>query len=88
VHCQSVWPWRLIGAMRNPLAILLVGLATISFATGDARAGSVMALMVIAAGGTFEEPDRMSYVHFSHDDVRAALKNEYQKRMDKEQARK
>jgi len=47
-----------------------------------------MALMVIAAGGTLEEPDRMSYVHLSHDDVRAALKNEYQKRMDKEQARK
>ena len=41
------WPWRLLTATRNPLVILLVVLATISFATGDARAGSVMALMVI-----------------------------------------
>ena len=40
-----------------------------------------------AAGAALEELDRMSYVHFSHDDVRAALKNEYQKRMDTEQAR-
>jgi hypothetical protein len=77
--------WRDAQSAGHPAC---VGLATISFATGDARAGSVMALMVIAAGGTLEEPDRMSYVHLSHDDVRAALKNEYQKRMDKEQARK
>ncbi len=41
------WPWRLLTAARNPLVILLLVLATISFATGDARAGSVMALMVI-----------------------------------------
>ncbi len=41
------WPWRLLTATRNPLVILLIVLATISFATGDARAGSVMALMVI-----------------------------------------
>ena len=40
-----------------------------------------------AAGAALEELDRMSYVHFSHNDVRAALKNEYQKRMDTEQAR-
>jgi len=40
------WPWRLLTAARNPLVILLTVLATISFATGDARAGSVMALMV------------------------------------------
>ena len=33
--------------MRNPLVILLIVLATISFATGDARAGTVMTLMVI-----------------------------------------
>ena len=41
------WLWRLLTATRNPLVILLVVLATISFATGDARAGSVMTLMVI-----------------------------------------
>ena len=41
------WPWRLLTAARNPLVILLVVLAVISFATGDARAGSVMSLMVV-----------------------------------------
>ena len=41
------WPWHLLTAMRNPLVILLIVLATISFATGDARAGTVMALMVV-----------------------------------------
>ena len=41
------WLWRLFTAARNPLVILLIVLATISFATGDAAAGSVMALMVI-----------------------------------------
>ncbi len=41
------WPWRLLTATRNPLVILLVVLAGVSFATGDARAGTVMALMVI-----------------------------------------
>ena len=41
------WLCRLLTATRNPLVILLVVLATISFATGDARAGSVMTLMVI-----------------------------------------
>jgi len=41
------WLWRLLTAARNPLVILLVVLATISFATGDARAGTVMTLMVI-----------------------------------------
>src|SRR5476649_1676657 len=40
------WPWRLLTAARNPLVILLVVLATISFSTGDARAGTVMTLMV------------------------------------------
>ncbi len=40
-------PWRLLTAARNPLVILLVVLAAISFATGDARAGSVMSLMVV-----------------------------------------
>ena len=46
-HKHRGWPWRLLTAMRNPLVILLIVLATISFATGDARAGSVMTLMVI-----------------------------------------
>ncbi len=42
------WPWRLFTATRNPLVILLpIVLATLSFATGDARAGSVMTLMVV-----------------------------------------
>jgi Mg2+-importing ATPase len=40
------WPWRLFTATRNPLVILLAVLATISFATGDPRAGIVMTLMV------------------------------------------
>jgi Mg2+-importing ATPase len=40
------WDWRLLTAARNPLVILLGVLATISFATGDVRAGSVMTLMV------------------------------------------
>ena len=40
------WPWRLLTATRNPLVLLLIVLATISFATGDGRAGSVMTLMV------------------------------------------
>ncbi|MFH1108923.1 MAG: cation-transporting P-type ATPase [Planctomycetota bacterium] len=33
-------------AVRNPLVVLLTVLATISFATGDARAGTVMSLMI------------------------------------------
>jgi Mg2+-importing ATPase len=41
------WLRRLLSAIRNPLVILLSALAAISFATGDARAGSVMSLMVI-----------------------------------------
>jgi P-type Mg2+ transporter len=41
------WPWRLLTATRNPLVILLSVLAALSFATGDARAGTVMTLMVI-----------------------------------------
>jgi P-type Mg2+ transporter len=41
------WPWRLMHSLRNPLVILLSVLATISFATGDARAGTVMCLMVV-----------------------------------------
>jgi Mg2+-importing ATPase len=41
------WIHRLFTASRNPLVILLTVLATISYATGDLRAGSVMLLMVI-----------------------------------------
>jgi Mg2+-importing ATPase len=41
------WPWRLLTAMRNPLVILLIVLATISFATNDLNGGTVMTLMVI-----------------------------------------
>jgi CPA1 family monovalent cation:H+ antiporter len=40
-----------------------------------------------ADGAALEELDRMSHMHFSHDDVRARLKNEYEKRMDTEQDR-
>jgi P-type Mg2+ transporter len=41
------WAWRLMISLRNPLVVLLGALAAISFATGDARAGSVMCLMVV-----------------------------------------
>src|SRR5580704_9600149 len=40
------WPVRLLKIVRNPLVILLATLSAISFATGDARAGTVMAVMV------------------------------------------
>jgi len=42
----QVWPVRLLKIMRNPLVILLGALSGISFATGDTRAGTVMAMMV------------------------------------------
>jgi P-type Mg2+ transporter len=38
-------------ALLNPLVVLLALLATISFATGDARAGTVMALMIALSVG-------------------------------------
>ena len=38
-----------------------------------------------AASAALEELDRMSHVHFSRDDVRAQLKDEYKKRIDEEQ---
>ncbi len=38
---------RLLIIIRNPLVILLAALSSISFATGDARAGTVMAGMVV-----------------------------------------
>src|SRR5580693_1739332 len=41
------WLYRLLLAVRNPLVILLTILATVSYATGDVRAGTVMLLMVI-----------------------------------------
>jgi len=44
---QHSWPWRLYTAARNPLVILLTVLAILSYATGDARAATVMGLMVV-----------------------------------------
>jgi Mg2+-importing ATPase len=41
------WFGRLLKIMRNPLVILLGALSAVSFATGDARAGTVMAAMVV-----------------------------------------
>ena len=41
------WLHRLWLAVRNPLVILLTILATVSYATGDVRAGTVMLLMVL-----------------------------------------
>ena len=45
------WPIRLLKILRNPLVVLLAILSSISFATGDARAGSVMAGMVVLGVG-------------------------------------
>ena len=45
------WPIRLLKIVRNPLVILLAVLSAISFATGDARAGAVMAMMVVLSVG-------------------------------------
>ena len=44
---QRGWFMRLVIIIRNPLVILLAALSSISFATGDARAGSVIACMVM-----------------------------------------
>jgi Mg2+-importing ATPase len=41
------WFIRLLKVLRNPLVILLGALSALSFATGDARAGTVMAAMVV-----------------------------------------
>ena len=41
------WFVRLLKIIRNPLVVLLAALSAISFATGDARAGTVMAAMVV-----------------------------------------
>src|ERR1051326_3872528 len=45
------WPVRLLRILRNPLVILLATLSAVSFATGDARAGTVMAMMVVLSAG-------------------------------------
>ena len=45
------WPIRLLKITRNPLVILLTILSAVSFLTGDARAGSVMAIMVALSVG-------------------------------------
>lgn len=44
---ERTWIHRLFTAARNPLVILLTVLATISYVTGDFRAGTIMLLMVI-----------------------------------------
>ena len=41
------WPVRLLKIIRNPLVVLLATLSAVSFATGDPRAGTVMAMMVV-----------------------------------------
>jgi Mg2+-importing ATPase len=44
---QQGWFLRLMKIIRNPLVILLATLSAVSFSTGDARAGTVMAGMVV-----------------------------------------
>ena len=46
-HRPESWAMRLYHALRNPLVVLLATLAAVSFATGDARAATVMILMII-----------------------------------------
>jgi Mg2+-importing ATPase len=46
-HKPEGWHIRLFHALRNPLVILLAALAAVSLATGDLRAATVMALMII-----------------------------------------
>jgi len=48
---EYTWVHRLFAASRNPSVILLTVLATISYATGDLRADTVMLLMVILGLG-------------------------------------
>jgi len=48
---QQGWFLRLLRIVRNPLVVLLVTLSTVSYATGDARAGTVMAMMVALSVG-------------------------------------
>ena len=44
---KQSWLVRVLRIIRNPLVILLTTLSAVSFLTGDARAGSVMALSLI-----------------------------------------
>ena len=44
---QHGWPWRLLRTTCNPLVVLLTALAIVSAATGDLRAATVVALMVV-----------------------------------------
>ena len=44
---QQGWFLRLMKIIRNPLVVLLATLSAVSFSTGDARAGTVMAGMVV-----------------------------------------
>jgi Mg2+-importing ATPase len=46
-HGPPPWPRRLLHTLRNPLVILLAVLAAVSLATGDLRAATVMALMIV-----------------------------------------
>jgi Mg2+-importing ATPase len=46
-HRPESWGLRLYHALRNPLVILLATLAVVSLVTGDARAATVMVLMII-----------------------------------------
>ena len=45
------WPVRLLKIVRNPLVILLTTLSAVSFITGDARAGTMIATMVALSVG-------------------------------------
>ncbi len=47
----QTWPIRLLKIILNPLVILLSTLSAVSYATGDARAGTVMAMMVVLSVG-------------------------------------
>ncbi len=44
---SQTWWMRLLKILRNPLVILLTALSAVSYATGDSRAGTVMAAMVV-----------------------------------------
>lgn len=41
------WPWRLLRALRNPLVVLLVVLASVSRLTGDSRSATVIVVMIV-----------------------------------------
>lgn len=46
-HVREGWGWALLRAVGNPLVVLLVVLALVAAATGDARAATVMGVMVV-----------------------------------------